>query len=55
MTPYMLISPMKVRYKMGISLLKTIPKNLDPSYKTDLDIWNCLKGKITSLIAKEIQ
>ena len=24
---------------------KTVPKNLDPSYKTDLDLWDCL-GKV---------
>ena len=26
----------------GFVLLKTTPKNVDPSYKVDLDFWNCL-------------
>ena len=29
-------------YKMEFFLLQNIPKNLDPFYKTDLDLWDCL-------------
>ena len=37
MTPNMLINPMKSCYKMG-SPVQNNPKNLDLSYKMDLDI-----------------
>ena len=29
-------------YKMGLFSYQNNPKNLDPSYKTDLDLWDCL-------------
>ena len=28
------------------------PKNLDPSYKMDLDLWDCFRKGKTSIIAK---
>ena len=31
-------------YKMGLFSFQNNPKNLDPSYKTDLDIWNYWEG-----------
>ena len=30
-------------YKTEFDPSKTIPKNLDPSYKMDLDLWECLR------------
>ena len=39
-------------YKAEFFSFENNPKNLDPSYKTDLDLWNHLgKGK-TCIIAK---
>ena len=32
-------------YKMGVFPFQTNPKNLDPSYKMDLDIWDCFGRK----------
>ena len=29
-------------YKMKFYSFQNSPKNLDPSYKTDLDLWDCL-------------
>ena len=29
-------------YKTEIFFLQNNPKDLDPSYKTDLDLWDCL-------------
>ena len=31
------------------------PKDLDPSYKMDLDFWDCFGGKKLHLITDEIQ
>ena len=31
------------------------PKDLDPSYKTDLDLWYCFGRKTLSLITEEIR
>ena len=31
------------------------PKDLDPSFKTDLDLWNCFGRQMIRLITKEIQ
>ena len=42
-------------YKTEISFLPKNPKNLDPSYQTDLDLWDCLgrvKTRIIAIIAK---
>ena len=34
-------------YKTGCFSFQNNPKDLDPSYKTDLDLWDCLgMGKI---------
>ena len=30
-------------YKTGFFSFQNTPKNLDPSYKTDLDLWECLR------------
>ena len=38
-------------YKTEFFPSKTIPKDVEPSCKTDLDLWDCLKGKI-GIIAK---
>ena len=45
MTPNLLIRPVKFCYKMGFPVQNN-PKNLDPSYKMDLDIWDCFERKI---------
>ena len=34
---------------------KTTPKNLDPSYKMDLDLWDCLTRRKNHVIAELIQ
>ena len=42
------ISPMKFCYDMSLPRIIFLPKqskNLDPSYKTDLDLWDCLGRK----------
>ena len=36
---------------MEVFPFKTNPKNLDPSYKMDLDIWDCF-GRETHLVAR---
>ena len=33
---------------------KTIPKNLDPSYKIDLDLWDCL-GRIKLILQQNFK
>ena len=38
-------TPFFFGYKIELFPSKTIPKDLDPSYKTDLDLWDCL-GKV---------
>ena len=41
---------------MRVLLLLNNPKDLDPSYKMDLEFWNCLKGKKKlRLITEEIR
>ena len=35
-------------YKMEIFSFQNNPKDLDPSYKMDLDLWDCL-GKVNIL------
>ena len=44
MIPNMLISPMKFCYKKGFPVQNST-QNLDLSYKTDLDIWDCFERK----------
>ena len=36
-------------YKTVFFPSKTIPKNLDPSYQTDLDLWDCL-GRVKPVL-----
>ena len=36
-------------------LFQNNPKNLDLSYKTDLDFWDCCGRKKTCFIAKDIR
>ena len=50
-----LISPMKVSVIMPVLPFLNNPKDLDLSYKTDLDLWDCLKGEKICLITEEIQ
>ena len=38
------IIPYFFSYKMDFFSFQNNPKNLDPSYKMDLDLWSCLKG-----------
>ena len=33
-----------LRYMTDFYSFKNNPKNLDPSYKMDLDLWDCLEG-----------
>ena len=42
-------SPMQFRYKQLLPFLND-PKNRDPSYKTDLDFWDCFEGKKFSVL-----
>ena len=37
---------------MGSFSFQNNPKNLDPSYKMDLDLWDCFGGVKTHIIAK---
>ena len=36
-------------YKTGILSCQNNPKNLDPSYKMDLDLWDCL-GRVKRVL-----
>ena len=36
-------------YKMGLFSFHNNPKNLDPSYKMDLDLWDCL-GRVKLIL-----
>ena len=36
-------------YKTDFFSFQNIPKNLDPSYKMDLDLWDCL-GRVKLVI-----
>ena len=45
---------MKFCYNTSFTLSKHSQKDLDPSFKMDLDIWDCLGRKKLCLIAKEI-
>ena len=36
-------------YKMVFFSFQNNPKNLDPSYKTDLDLWDCL-GRVKPVL-----
>ena len=36
-------------YKTVFSSIQNNPKNLDPSHKTDLDLWDCL-GRVKSIL-----
>ena len=38
-----------------VLLFLNSPKDVDPSYKIDLDFWECFGRKKIPLIAKEIQ
>ena len=38
--------------KSEIFSFQNNPKNLDPSYKTDLDLWDCFRKGKTRIIAK---
>ena len=49
---FLWVNKVNVKYRISWSLIRLIffpfqnnPKNLDPSYKTDLDLWNSL-GKV---------
>ena len=35
--------------RLGIFSFQNNPKNLDPSYKTDLDLWDCL-GRVKLVV-----
>ena len=39
-------------YKNGDFSLPKQPHNLDPSYKMDLDFWDCLESLIAELLTK---
>ena len=41
-TNIMSILPYFLAYKMEFFSFQNNPKNLDPSYKMDLDLWDCL-------------
>ena len=50
MTTNNYISPMKFCYNKSFAIIKVLhflnnPKHLDPSYKTDLDFWDCFGKK----------
>ena len=45
----MLLSTSAIRHR--IFSFQNNPKNLDPSYKTDLDLWDCL-GRLKWIIAQ---
>ena len=47
-------SPINLCYNTILTFLNN-PKDLDPSYKMDLDIWNVLEGKKIHLKAEEIR
>ena len=49
MTPNILISLMKFCYKMGFPFQNS-PKNLDLSYKTDQDFFDCFEKKKNSVL-----
>ena len=36
-------------YKTSLFLFQNSPKNLDPSYKMDLDLWDCL-GRVKLIL-----
>ena len=40
----MVLFPYFFDYKTGVFSFQNNPKDLDPSYKTDLDLWDCLGG-----------
>ena len=50
-TSYLLL-PYFTGYNTWVFPSKTIPKNLDLSYKTDLDFWDCFWKVKASLIAE---
>ena len=54
MTTNNLISPMKFCHNMSFTLYN--PKDLDPSYMMDLDLWNCFgrKKKTMSYIQRNM-
>ena len=55
MTSNNYISPMKFCYNTNFTLpFLNNPKDLDPSYKTDLDLWDCFERKNLCLITEEI-
>ena len=39
-------------YKTEFFSFQNNPKDLDPSYKTDLDLWDCLGMGIIGIIAR---
>ena len=39
-------------YKTEFFCFQNNRKNIDPSYKTDLDLWDCLRRSKTHIIAK---
>ena len=48
----MVLFPYFFDYKTGVCSFQDNPKDLDPSYKTDLDLWDCLGGVKICIIAK---
>ena len=40
-------------YKTGVFSFQNNPKDLDPSFKTDLDLWDCL-GRVKLVILQNI-
>ena len=40
-------------YKTGFFSFQNNPKNLDPSLKTDLDLWDCL-GRVKLVLEQNI-
>ena len=39
--------------KTGVFSFQNNPKNLDLSYKTDLDLWDCL-GRVTQRLGSQV-
>ena len=46
------IVPCFFGYKIRVFSFKTIPKNLDPSYKMDLDLWGLFRKGRTHITVK---
>ena len=44
----------KTMKKLHFFPFQNISKDLDPSFKMDLDFWNCLEGKQLCLIIEEV-